>query len=79
MGWNQKADDADSITPGEGNDNPLQYSFLENSMDGEPGGLQFMVLQRVRHDWAHTQSHYLTTNQSEERPRADHALLEPLL
>ena len=26
-------------SPGEGNDNPLQYSCLENSMDGEPGGL----------------------------------------
>lgn len=38
-----------------------------------------MVLQRVGHDWAHTQLHYLTTNQSEESPRADHALLEPLL
>ena len=36
---------------GEGNSNPLQYSCLENSMTGEPGGLQFMVLQRVRHDW----------------------------
>ena len=26
-------------SPGEGNGNPLQYSFLENSMDREPGGL----------------------------------------
>ena len=26
--------------PGEGNDNPLQYSYLENPMDREPGGLQ---------------------------------------
>ena len=23
-------------SPGEGNVNPLQYSYLENSMDGEP-------------------------------------------
>ena len=30
-------------SPGEGNDSPLQYSCLENSMDGEePGGLQSM-------------------------------------
>ena len=36
---------------GEGNGNPLQYSCLENSMDGEPGGLQSMGSQRVRHDW----------------------------
>ena len=25
--------------PGGGHDNPLQYSCLENPMDGEPGGL----------------------------------------
>ena len=34
-------------SPGEGNGNPLQYSCLENPMDG--GALQ---LQRVGHDWA---------------------------
>ena len=33
---------------GEGNGYPLQYSCLENSMDREPNGLQFMGLQRVR-------------------------------
>ena len=42
-------------SPGEGNHNPLQYSGLENPMDEfssveEPGGPQFMGLQRVRHD-----------------------------
>ena len=26
-------------SPGEGNGNPLQYSCLENSMLGKPGGL----------------------------------------
>jgi len=36
--------------PGEGNGNPLQYSCLENSMIEEPGGLQSMGSQRVRHD-----------------------------
>ena len=35
---------------GEGNGIPLQYSCLENPMDGEPGGLQSMGSQRVRHD-----------------------------
>ena len=31
--------------------NPLQYSCLENPMDREePGGLQSMGLQRIRHD-----------------------------
>ena len=34
-------------SPGRGDDNPLQYSCLRNSMDK---GLEFMVLQRVRHD-----------------------------
>ena len=37
-------------TPGEGNGNPLQYSCLENSWIEEPGGLQSMESQRVRHD-----------------------------
>ena len=39
-------------SPGEGHDNPLQY-FLpgESSWTEEPGGLQSMELQRVRHDW----------------------------
>ena len=30
---------------------PLQYSGLENSRTEEPGRLQSMGLQRVRHDW----------------------------
>ena len=34
------------------NGTPLQYSCLENPMDGGPGGLQSMGSQRVRHDWA---------------------------
>ena len=37
-------------SPGEGNGNPLQYSCLENSMDGGAGGLQSMGSQRVGHD-----------------------------
>ena len=37
------------ISPGERNGNPFQYSCLENSMD-EPGRLQSMGSQRVRHD-----------------------------
>ena len=44
-------------SPGEGNGNPLQYSCLENPMDRGPDRLQFIELQRVRHDWsslAHT-------------------------
>ena len=36
--------------PGKGNGNPLQYSCLGNSMDGEPGGLQSMGSQRVGHN-----------------------------
>ena len=35
---------------GEGNGNPLQYSCQENSMDGEPGRLQFKGSKRVEHD-----------------------------
>ena len=36
--------------PGDGNGNPLQYSCLEIPWTEEPGGLQVMELQRVRHD-----------------------------
>ena len=38
-------------SPGEGNDNPLQCSCLENFIDRETWGLQSMGSQRVRHDW----------------------------
>ena len=37
-------------SPGVGDGNQLQYSCLENSLDREPGGLQFMGVQRVGHD-----------------------------
>ena len=33
-----------------GNGTPLQYSCLENPMDGEPGRLQSMGSQRVGHN-----------------------------
>ena len=36
-------------SPREGNDNPLQYS---SPWTMEPGGLQSMGLQRIRHDWS---------------------------
>ena len=49
------AEDAGSIpgsgrSPGGGNGNPLQYSCLENPMDGEPGRLPSTGSQRVGHD-----------------------------
>ena len=37
---------------GEGNGTPLQYSCLENPMDGGAWWLQSMGLLRVRHNWA---------------------------
>ena len=39
-------------SPGEGNGNPLQYSRLEIPRIEEPGGLQSMGLQTVRHNLA---------------------------
>ena len=36
--------------PGEGHGNPLQYSCQENPMEEEPGRLQSMGSQGVRHD-----------------------------
>ena len=41
---------------GGGNGNSLQYSCLKISADREPGGLQSMGSQRVRHNWAHRAS-----------------------
>ena len=37
-------------SPGEENDNPLQYSCLGNPMDRKPGMLQSMGSQRMRHN-----------------------------
>ena len=37
-------------SPGGGNGNPLQYSCLENSMDGGAWRVQSMELQRLGHD-----------------------------
>ena len=37
-------------SPGVGNNNPLQYSCLENSMKRSHGELQSMGPQRVEHD-----------------------------
>ena len=37
-------------SPGEGNGNPLQYSYLGNPIDKEPGRLWAMGSQRVRHN-----------------------------
>jgi len=45
---------------GEGNGNPLQYSCLENPMDGERGRLQSMGSQRVGNNWANSLSFFLS-------------------
>ena len=39
-------------SPGGGNGNPFQYSFLENSMDRGAWWAIVHGWQRVRHDWA---------------------------
>ena len=39
---------------GRGNDNPLQCSFWKTPWTKEPGRLQFMGSQRIKHDWACT-------------------------
>ena len=46
-------------SPGEGNGNPLQYSCLENPVDGGACGLQSMESQRVGHDRATSLSFFL--------------------
>ena len=41
-----------TYAPGEGNGNPLQYSCLENPMDGGAWWATVHRSQTVRHDWA---------------------------
>ena len=48
-------------SPGEGNGNLVQYSCLEYPLTEEPGGLQSMGLQRVRHDLVSKQHQYNIT------------------
>ena len=42
-------------SPGEGNGNPLQYSFLENSMDGGAWWATVHGVTESQHNRAHTQ------------------------
>ena len=44
-------------SPGEGNGNPLQYSW-EIPWTEQPGGLQSMKLQKVRHNWLTKHHHH---------------------
>ena len=46
-------------SPGEGNDNPLQYSCLENSMDRIAWWAIVHGVARVKHDWVikHARTH----------------------
>ena len=39
-------------SPGGGHGNPLVFLPGKSAWTGEPGGLQSLGLQRVRHDWA---------------------------
>ena len=55
---NQPAGDLGSIpelgrSPGEGNDNPLQYPCMEISMDKGAWWLQSVGLQTVGHEFIH--------------------------
>ena len=44
-------------SPGEGNGTPLQYSHLENSMEGGAWWATVHRSQRVGHDWATKHTH----------------------
>ena len=61
----RNATDTDSVpgwarSPGEGNGNPLQYSCLENPMDGGPRWAPVHGSQRVRQiESIHTYTHIL--------------------
>ena len=54
----------DIDSPGEGNGSPLQYLAWRIPWTEEPGGLQSIGSQRVRHDWTtntHTHTHTILT------------------
>ena len=51
--------------PGGGNNNPLQYSCLENAWMEEAGGLQSPGDKRVRRDWATEHTHTSTVLETE--------------
>ena len=57
-------------SPREGNDNPLHFSCLENSMDTGTWQPQFMGWQRVKQDWACTHTHIYPYNQNHIKVRA---------
>ena len=46
-------------SPREGNGNLLHYFYLKNPVDGEPGRLWSMELQRFRHDWMNNTTLYI--------------------
>ena len=50
-------------SPGEGNGNPLQCSYLGNLWTEEPGGLQSVGSKRVGHD--------LATEQQQQQPLSE--------
>ena len=54
-------------SPGEGNSNPLQYSCLENPMDGGAWWVTVHGSQTVGHDWA-TSLHFHHREQEEPFP-----------
>ena len=51
-------------SPGGGHGNPLQCSCLENPLDMEPGRLQSIGSQRVRHDWNSLACTHMTNPES---------------
>ena len=54
---------ASGRSPGEGNGNPFQYSYLGNPWTEEPGGLQSMESQRTGYDWETHTFTFITLDQ----------------
>ena len=57
------------IFPGEGNGNPLQYSCLENPMDGRSWRATVHGIAKSRHNWATSLSLYVLSVGWEVRKR----------
>ena len=61
-------------SPGEGNGNPLQYSYLENPMDRRPWWAAVHGVVRIGHDLATKPAIWISKRQRNQRSNCQHLL-----
>ena len=65
-------------SPGEGYGNPLQYSCLRIPWTEEPGGLQSMGSQTVRHNWVTNTIHtHMLANKALKKKKNSEGIISP--